>query len=107
MNVQREIDAANRRIRKQINASARAALIRIGVDVEAMEREEAEKRAREVRESFSALGAALGFALNAIVDLATAFASGVESAMTTEVVEWKEASGERYTAHEVDLDVTS
>ncbi|MGW9270774.1 hypothetical protein [Microbacterium sp. NPDC055599] len=44
MNVQREIDAANRRIRKQIDASARTALIRIGVDVEAMDREEAERR---------------------------------------------------------------
>ena len=44
MNAQREIDAANRRIQKQIDASARAALIRIGVDVEAMDREEAEPR---------------------------------------------------------------
>lgn len=107
MNVTREIDAANRRIQKQIDASARAALIRIGVDVDVMEREEAEKRAREAHEAFAAFGAALGFALNTIVDLATAFVSGVESAMTTEVVEWKEASGERYTSHEADLDVTS
>lgn len=87
MNVQREIDAANRRIQKQIDASARAALIRIGVDVDAMDREEAEKRAREVRESFAAFGSALGFALNAIVELATAFASGVESALSTEMQE--------------------
>jgi len=44
VNVQREINAANRRIQTQIDASARAALIRIGVDVDAMEREEAEQR---------------------------------------------------------------
>lgn len=44
MNVRREIDAANRRIQKQIDASARAALIRIGVDVQVMDREEAERR---------------------------------------------------------------
>ena len=87
MNVQREIDAANRRIQNQIDASARAALIRIGVDVDAMEREEAEQRAREVRERFTALGAAFGLLLNAAIALATAFASGVEAAMKTELKE--------------------
>lgn len=87
MNVKREIREADRRIQKQIDASARTALIRIGVDVDAMEREEAEKRAREARESFAAFGAAVGFALKAMADLATAFVSGVEAAMTTEAEE--------------------
>lgn len=87
MNVQREIDAANRRIQAQIDASARTALIRIGVDVEAMEREEAEKRMREARDRFAAFGAAVGTALNALMELATAFVQGVETAMATELEE--------------------
>lgn len=44
MNVEREIRDTDRRIQGQINASARAALVRIGVDVETMDREEAERR---------------------------------------------------------------
>lgn len=87
MNVERETRDANRRIRRQINASARAALVRIGVDVEAMEREEAEQRAREVSESFAAFGAAVGFALNTLIEFSTAFVRGVEAAITTEVEE--------------------
>lgn len=87
MNVQREIDAANRRIQTQIDASARAALIRIGVDVEAMDREEAEQRVREARERFAAFGEAVGAAFNALLGLATAFAQGVETAMATELKE--------------------
>lgn len=87
MNVKREIRDADRRIQEQINASARAALVRIGVDVEAMEREEAEQRAREVRESFAAFGTAVGFALNALTEFATAFVNGVAVAMTKEVAE--------------------
>ena len=78
MNVQREINAANRRIQTQIDASARAALIRIGVDVDAMEREAAEQRARETRESFAALGAGFAAMFNALHELAAAFFSGFE-----------------------------
>lgn len=49
MDVKKEIAAADRRIQKQIDASARAALIRIGVDVEAMDREEAERQRQEAQ----------------------------------------------------------
>ncbi|EQM83393.1 hypothetical protein [Microbacterium maritypicum] len=87
MNVKQEIRDADRRIQEQINVSARAALVRIGVDVDAMDREEAEKRARVARESFAAFGAAVGFALNTLIEFSTAFVSGFEAAMTTEVEE--------------------
>lgn len=89
MNVKREIDAANRRIQEQVDASARAALIRIGVDVDAMDREEAEQRVRRARESFAAFGEAVGTAINGFIGLATAFADGVQHAMEQEIEESK------------------
>jgi len=87
MNVEREIRDADRRIQQQINASARAALVRIGVDVDAMEREEAEQRLREGRERFAAFGAAVGAAANTLLGLAIAFAEGVKAAMAAELKE--------------------
>jgi hypothetical protein len=81
MNAQREIREANRRVQEQIDASARAALERIGVDVDAMEREAAEQRAREIRESFVAFGDALGSAFTAIIAFAEDYLTAVVDAL--------------------------
>ncbi|UUE19344.1 hypothetical protein [Microbacterium sp. J1-1] len=81
MNVKREIEAANRRIQEQINASAREALIRIGVDVDAMEREELEARLEAGREVFAAAGRAWGKLLSAAAHLADAFTTAFADAI--------------------------
>lgn len=81
MNVQREIRDADRRIQKQIDVSARAALVRIGVDVDAMERAEREREARESREALAALGTALGSAVAVLVDWSIAFATAIADAL--------------------------
>lgn len=81
MNVEREIRDADRRIQKQIDVSARAALVRIGVDVDAMERAERERQAQEAREVFAAFGAALGSAFATLVDFSIAYVEAVASAV--------------------------
>lgn len=81
MNVQREIRDADRRIQKQIDVNACAALVRIGVDVDAMERAERERQAREAREAFAAFGAALGSAFATLVDFSIAYVEAVAGAL--------------------------
>lgn len=76
MNVAREIAAADRRIQRQIDASARQALIRLGFDPDA------EARAAQI-EAWTAIGVALGQAMVQLGQLAdaalTAFAGAVEA----------------------------
>jgi hypothetical protein len=76
MDVDREVRAANRRIQRQIDASAREALIRIGVDPDA------EAHAARL-EAMAAIGTAFGQALIQLGELATstlnAFADAFEA----------------------------
>lgn len=87
MNVEREIEAANRRIQEQIDASARAALIRIGVDVDAMDREEAMARSEAAREVFAAAGQAWGQLIAAVAHMAEAFTTAFAEALEGEPAE--------------------
>ncbi|MFJ4174025.1 hypothetical protein [Microbacterium sp. NPDC089696] len=73
MNVEREIDAANRRVQAQIDASARAALIRIGVDPDEVAREEAEARMQAARDVLAAWGYAVGEWVAMFAQLVEAF----------------------------------
>ena len=68
MDVEKEIAAANHRIQAQINANARAALIRIGIDVEGEERAAREALEAERRRAAAEAGEALGRALRRIHD---------------------------------------
>lgn len=65
MNLEQEIAATDRKVRAQIDASAREALIRIGVDPDEVEREEAARS----REALLAPYVAAGAAIRGIVDL--------------------------------------
>lgn len=78
MNVRREIREANARIKAQIDESARAALIRIGVDPDEVAREEAEARWQEFLESCRVWGRAWGEMAKAIGALADAVGAGFE-----------------------------
>lgn len=64
MNVEAELRAVDRKVKAQIDANAREALIRIGVDVEAEELAEIESGAE-----------LLGQAWRSLIDGMTAFAS--------------------------------
>lgn len=79
MNVAREIDKANERIQKQIEDSARAALIRIGVDPDEVAREEAEAKRQATLNIWRAYGRACGEVAAAVSALAGAFAEGFTS----------------------------
>lgn len=87
MDVKREIEAANRRIQVQIDASARAALTRIGVDVDAMDREELEARLEAAREVFAAAGQAWGQLIAAAAQMAEAFTTAFVEALEGERAE--------------------
>jgi hypothetical protein len=80
MDVKREIAAANRRIQKQIDESARAALIRIGVDVEAEDNARHAELAREAVEATGSTAEEFGRRMRMLNDsfvaAAEAFARG-------------------------------
>lgn len=79
MNVQREIDEANRRIRAQIDASARAALIRIGVDPDEVARAEAEAERQASLAPFEAWGTSWRQLADHFAAIAAAFRRGFEN----------------------------
>ena len=79
MNVQREIDAANRRVQAQIDASARAALARIGVDPEQVARDEAEARRQATLATFESWGVAWRQFTDSFAAIGAAFRRGYEN----------------------------
>ncbi len=77
MDVERELAAVRRRVRAQIDRNARAALVRIGIDVEAEERAAREALELERRRAADASAEQLGASLRAMRDSWVRMAEGI------------------------------
>lgn len=78
MNVEKEIAEIDQKVRRQINASAREALLRIGVDPDEVEREEAARRREELLAPYVAAGAALRMICDVVAETINAAVAAFE-----------------------------
>lgn len=76
MDVEKEIAAATRRIQAQIDANVRAALVRLGFDVEAEAAADAERRRQVALAQFEALGAGWRELVHNLAAIGQAFSRG-------------------------------